>query len=66
MDDLAYWEKPDGVDKVMGLVFYGRRQTVSILDCYLKVLIFHVYQILSERANTRSEISLRMEVYLME
>ncbi|KAI1072315.1 hypothetical protein LB507_003405 [Fusarium sp. FIESC RH6] len=36
MDDLAYWEKPDGVDKVMGLVFYGRRQTVSILDCYLK------------------------------
>ena len=66
MDDLAYWEKPDGVDKVMGLVFYGRRQTVSILDCYLKVLIFHVYQMLSQRANTRSEISLRMEVYLME
>lgn len=23
--------------KVMGLVFYGRRDTVSILDCYLKV-----------------------------
>ncbi|RGP76124.1 hypothetical protein FSPOR_370 [Fusarium sporotrichioides] len=36
MDDLAYWEKPKGVEKIMGLVFYGRRQSVSILDCYLK------------------------------
>ncbi|KAM0501541.1 hypothetical protein ACHAP8_004529 [Fusarium lateritium] len=36
MDDLAHWEKPKGVEKVMGLVFYGRRQSVSILDCYLK------------------------------
>jgi len=42
MDDLAYWEKPDGVDKVMGLVFYGRRQTVSILDCYLKVCFMYI------------------------
>ena len=25
------------VPKVVGLVFYGRRATVSILDCYLKV-----------------------------
>jgi hypothetical protein len=37
MDDLAHWEKPKGIDKIMGLVFYGRRQSVSILDCYLKV-----------------------------
>lgn len=29
--------KPRGVNKVMGLVFYGRRSTASILDCYLKV-----------------------------
>ncbi|OBS21170.1 hypothetical protein FPOA_07508 [Fusarium poae] len=36
MDDLAHWEKPKGVEKIMGLVFYGRRQSVSILDCYLK------------------------------
>lgn len=29
--------KPRGVNKIMGLVFYGRRSTASILDCYLKV-----------------------------
>ncbi|ODA83106.1 hypothetical protein RJ55_01615 [Drechmeria coniospora] len=28
--------KPHDLPKVMGLVFFGRRQTVSILDCYLK------------------------------
>ena len=28
--------KPGGV-KVIGLVFYGRKEFVSILDCYLKV-----------------------------
>ncbi|CEI68818.1 unnamed protein product [Fusarium venenatum] len=36
MDDLTHWEKPKGIEKIMGLVFYGRRQSVSILDCYLK------------------------------
>lgn len=25
------------VPKIMGLVFFGRRDTVSIIDCYLKV-----------------------------
>lgn len=30
------FKKPDGL-KVVGLVFYGRRETVSILDCYLQV-----------------------------
>lgn len=30
-------KKPNGVTKIMGLVFYGRRSTVAILDCYLKV-----------------------------
>lgn len=32
-----YWERPLEVKKIMGLVFFGRRVTVSILDCYLKV-----------------------------
>lgn len=34
---VTTWERPGGVSKVMALVFFGRRQTVSILDCYLKV-----------------------------
>jgi hypothetical protein len=29
------WTKPEGI-KIIALVFYGRRETVSILDCYLK------------------------------
>ena len=33
----AKFEKPPGVEKIMGLLFYGRRATVSIFDCYLKV-----------------------------
>ncbi|KAF4998332.1 hypothetical protein FGRMN_3212 [Fusarium graminum] len=36
MKDLSQWQKPAEISKVMGLVFYGRRQSVSILDCYLK------------------------------
>lgn len=36
--------KPGGVRKVMGLVFYGQRTTAPILDCYLKVLMPHLYQ----------------------
>ncbi|KAG5662971.1 hypothetical protein KAF25_000907 [Fusarium avenaceum] len=36
MKDLSHWEKPADISKIMGLVFYGRRQSVSILDCYLK------------------------------
>ena len=34
--NIVQWQKPAGM-KVIGLVFYGRRQFVSILDCYLKV-----------------------------
>ncbi|ODA83107.1 hypothetical protein RJ55_01616 [Drechmeria coniospora] len=30
------WSKPLDMPKIVGLVFFGRRQTVSILDCYLK------------------------------
>ncbi|RFU76574.1 hypothetical protein TARUN_5659 [Trichoderma arundinaceum] len=30
------WKRPAEARKVMGLIFYGRRSTVSILDCYLK------------------------------
>lgn len=37
LSDTPYWERPLEVRKIMGLVFYGRRNTVSILDCYLKV-----------------------------
>ncbi|KAL6789796.1 hypothetical protein J3E68DRAFT_86980 [Trichoderma sp. SZMC 28012] len=33
---VTTWERPAHVSKVMALVFFGRRQTVSILDCYLK------------------------------
>jgi hypothetical protein len=32
----ASWEKPAEL-KVVALVFYGRRASVSILECYLKV-----------------------------
>lgn len=32
---VARWSKPEGF-KIIGLVFFGRRATVEILDCYLK------------------------------
>lgn len=32
---LRAWKKPDGL-KVIGLVFYGRKEFVEVLDCYLK------------------------------
>lgn len=35
---LTYWKRPKEIRKVMGMVFFGRRHSVSILDCYLKVL----------------------------
>lgn len=35
-DGAVDFMKPDGL-KVVGLVFYGRPASVSILDCYLKV-----------------------------
>jgi hypothetical protein len=34
--DDASWRKPENL-KIAGLVFYGRRINVSILQCYLKV-----------------------------
>ena len=34
--DVQEWQPPQGM-KVIGLVFYGRRRFVSILNCYLKV-----------------------------
>lgn len=34
--EIGEWTKPPGM-KVIGLIFYGRRRFVSILDCYLKV-----------------------------
>jgi hypothetical protein len=35
---LSEWKKPKDL-KVIGLVFYGRKDFVEILDCYLKVRI---------------------------
>lgn len=29
------WDKPEGF-KIIGLVFFGRRSVVAVLDCYLK------------------------------
>jgi hypothetical protein len=37
---LTYWKRPKEIKKVMGMVFFGRRHSVSILDCYLKVWPF--------------------------
>lgn len=34
-EDIVQWQKPAAM-KIIGLVFYGRRQFVSVLDCYLK------------------------------
>lgn len=31
------YKRPKNIRKIMALVFFGRRQPVSILDCYLKV-----------------------------
>jgi hypothetical protein len=36
-EGLQTWKKPEGLDRVVALVFYGRPASVSILDCYLKV-----------------------------
>ncbi|KAG8418554.1 hypothetical protein J3459_012249 [Metarhizium acridum] len=30
------WQKREGISKIVGLVFYQKRQQASILDCYLK------------------------------
>jgi len=32
---LKSWQKPEGF-KIIGLVFYGRRKTMEVLDCYLQ------------------------------
>lgn len=31
------WQKRERIRKIVGLVFYEKRQEASILDCYLKV-----------------------------
>lgn len=31
------WQQREGIKSIVALVFYGRRQQASILDCYLKV-----------------------------
>ena len=38
MHAIAEWKKPRAM-KVIGLIFYGRRRFVSVLDCYLKVRV---------------------------
>jgi hypothetical protein len=37
LEGLAAFKKPEVIDKIVAIIFYGRRATVSILDCYLKV-----------------------------
>jgi hypothetical protein len=36
-EGLSAWTKPKSLSKIVGLIFYGRPATVSVLDCYLKV-----------------------------
>src|ERR1700710_1343156 len=36
LEGISTWQRPEGLKKIVGLVFYGRPETVSILDCYLK------------------------------
>ena len=36
LNHIAQWQKPAEI-KVIGLVFYGRKRFVSILECYLRV-----------------------------
>jgi hypothetical protein len=36
-EGLSVWTKPASLKKIVGLIFYGRQASVSILDCYLKV-----------------------------
>lgn len=38
--------------KIIGLVFFGRRELVRILDCYLKVSLPHPPESSSDRINT--------------
>lgn len=48
------FEKPEGF-KIVGLIFYGRRATVSILDCYLQA---------SHRFTPRYEVALLTLLHL--
>jgi hypothetical protein len=42
LEGLATFQKPDVIDKIVAIIFYGRPATVSILDCYLKVIFFYM------------------------
>ena len=44
IESLRGWRKPASL-KVIGLVFYGRREFVEILDCYLKVIFTFIKMI---------------------
>ncbi|KAF2663329.1 hypothetical protein BT63DRAFT_124844 [Microthyrium microscopicum] len=36
LEGIKAFPKPDGLNKIVAIIFYGRPATVSILDCYLK------------------------------
>lgn len=36
LQEIVKWEKPKDI-KIVGLVFYGRKRYVEILECYLRV-----------------------------
>lgn len=38
LEGVTDWVKPEGL-RIVGLVFFGRPESVGILDCYLKVCI---------------------------
>lgn len=37
LSGIGVWQRASEIRNIMGLVFYDRRETASILDCYLKV-----------------------------
>ncbi|TWU70346.1 hypothetical protein ED733_000038 [Metarhizium rileyi] len=36
LKEVRQWQRKEQIRKIVGLVFYGRRDQASILDCYLK------------------------------
>jgi hypothetical protein len=42
LEGLATFTKPEVIDKIVAIIFYGRPATVSILDCYLKVTFVYL------------------------
>lgn len=64
-NDLRRWKPPKG-RRIVALVFYGRKENVSILDCYLKVCESDVLQgFLADSVSLCRETSNAMVASLM-